>query len=335
MYELKPIRYKKEYEEIIARRILKWLYENFYKGCFKIIDKNYIDNASNILIEAIKSGLIYYQDGAFYSKNARFSNTIAKELERIGAKYSKYCKAYLIDIKKLDIQLVWAIESLKAQTGLTADAIREYLTSQIGRLEELFKTLVIDTAVEKIMQDLQKRLFKTLDEKKISVISPKLTDFKKNEIAKNYTNNLEYRIRGWVEADIIKMRETAGQMAIEGKSKKAIADYIKKEFKVKDKKKSLFLARNETALATTAYLKAKYQEEGFTSFKWHTIQDGRERKLHRELNGKIFRFDDPPVIHESRGKVQKGLPGETYNCRCSFSPVYDKEFLENKRKRKR
>ena len=44
-------------------------------------------------------------------------------------------------------------------------------------------------------------------------------------------------------------------------------------------------------------------EEGFEEFKWITNIDGRERELHKELNGKIFRFDDPPIIDERTGRI--------------------------------
>ena len=86
----------------------------------------------------------------------------------------------------------------------------------------------------------------------------------------------------------------------------------------------------DASIATTSYLQAKYQDEGFTHFKWVTNLDGRERKLHKELNGKIFAFNDPPIIYERTG--QKGLPGETYNCRCSMIPIANKQWLENRRK---
>ena len=102
-----------------------------------------------------------------------------------------------------------------------------------------------------------------------------------------------------------------------------------KEFGV-SQRKAEFLARNETAIATTSYLQAKYRKEGFTHFKWHTNLDGRERPLHRELHNKIFAFDNPPIIDERTG--QRGLPAETYNCRCTFSPVATKEFWENRKK---
>ena len=125
------------------------------------------------------------------------------------------------------------------------------------------------------------------------------------------------------------MRDVVGQMAIEGKSRIDIANYISKEFGIAQRH-AVFLARNETAIATTSYLQAKYKEEQIVFFKWKTNIDGRERPLHKELNNKIFRFDNPPIIDERTG--QRGLPGETYNCRCSMVPIIDKEFFDRRHK---
>lgn len=60
-------------------------------------------------------------------------------------------------------------------------------------------------------------------------------------------------------------------------------------------------------------------------FIWKTITDGRERELHKQLNNTTWRYDDPPVIDERTG--QKGLPGETYNCRCDAIPFSDDSYF--------
>ena len=335
--ELKPVKYKKKYENQIARKISEWFYDNIYYGCIELI-KNPVENAQDDLRRAIRSGNIFYQSGAFYSLNGRFSNSIALELEKIGAKYSRYRKAYVLTADKIPLDILWAIKTTGAETSAIALALQTYLTSQLGALDKLIKNFFINSIVENMFFDLQERVNKTISEKKIPIISPKLDDKTAREIASEYTNNLEFWIKDWAQDEIIKMREAVGQMAIDGKSKKTIAQYIMTQKKVSERK-ALFLARNETGIVTTTYLKAKYQAEGYVNFKWLTNMDGRERPLHKELNGEIFRFDDPPVIYRviKNGVViseQKGLPKQTYNCRCDFTPVFDKEFLENRRKRR-
>ena len=330
--ELKRIRYKKEYEKIIADKIIEWLWDNIFSECLEILKKQTVYNDDSIIRQALQDGLIYYQDNAFYSRSGRFSSRISQELQRIGAKYSKYRNAFLIDKVKLPTEILWAIDTLSAQTSVKVLLIQSFLTKQLAELTKKEKRIVFTSAVETIMQDLQERVYKNAQDRKIELITPKISDFRANEIAKNYTNNLDFWIKNWLESEdfnnvtIPKMRETVGQMAIEGKSTKDIENYLLQSF-TKSKKHAKFLARNETAIATSSYLSAKYQEEGFESFKWITNLDGRERPEHRQLNGQVFQFNDPPVIDLRTG--QKGLPGQTYNCLTGDMQITS-PFLHNR-----
>ena len=322
---LKPISYKKSYENLIASKIIVWMWINIFQECFKILKANTVINDSNIIREAIISGKIQYQDGVFTGK---FTNAISLELEKLGAKYSKFRKGYILARESLPTEIIWAIDTAKAAAFAKATAINKFLTEQLANLGKLAKKLIFDDAVNAIMKNLQERVYKNAKQHKIELITPKLDDFMQNEIAKRYTENLDFWIKNWTEEQMIKMRDVVGVMAQEGKSTKDIAEYIQRQFG-ESQRHSQFLARNETAIATSSYLSAKYESEGFTSFKWHTILDRRERPLHHELNGKVFRFDNPPIIDARTG--QKGLPGQTYNCRCTFSPYVDSEFLKNRR----
>lgn len=310
MNELTPIKYKKAYEDIITNQIVVWMWANIFKECFDILKNDTIMNDSSIIRDAIIRGILRYENGAFYS-NTHVGIKIAQELESIGAKYSKSKKCWTISKDKLPNNITWAIETVKAKTYAKVQAIKGFLDYQLAHINEVIGKLTFDTAVKAIMSDLQKRVYANAKKHKIELITPKIDDFRANEIVKNYTNNLDFWIKDWTEQEIVQMREVVGQMSIEGKSVKSLEEYLIKQFGV-SQTKARFLARNETAIATTSYLVSKYQSEGFTKFKWHTTLDGRERELHKELNNQIFRFDNPPIIDQRTG--ERGLPGETYNC---------------------
>lgn len=313
---MKLIEPSKYFDDKIAKQIINWEWLWYYKPMLDILKPKSVNNDENVIIDAVKSGLLYYQNGAFYSKSGRFSNRIALELEKIGARYSKYGRCYRIS--KLPTNIAWIVETTKAKVFSDVLAIKKMLDFSIGSLDEIIKHLKVTDVAEAMFQDLQDRTYKMFQQNKIQTIAPKMTDFRAKEMAENYTDSLEYYIKDWQQNEIVKMREVVGQMAIDGESRVTIANYIESQFKV-SQRKAKFLARNESSIAVAEYLKAKYEEEGFEEFKWITNIDGRERELHKELNGKIFRFDDPPVIDERTG--QRGLPGETYNCRCKFIPV--------------
>lgn len=57
----------------------------------------------------------------------------------------------------------------------------------------------------------------------------------------------------------------------------------------------------------------RQKELGLTSFVWRTVGDERVRDEHAALEGKTFKYDDPP---------DGELPGEPINCRCSAEPDF-------------
>ena len=61
---------------------------------------------------------------------------------------------------------------------------------------------------------------------------------------------------------------------------------------------------------------------GCEEFDWHHNGGSKEpRQLHRDvLNGKRFRYDNPPVIDNRTG--ERGLPAQAINCNCTGRPVY-------------
>lgn len=323
---LKSIKPLKLFDDKIAKEIINWEWNWYYKPILDILKPNYVVNDNNTLVEALKSGAIYYQNDGFYSKTGRFSNRIALELEKIGARYSKYGRCYRLVKDKLPQNLLWAIETVNAEVFTKVTAIKKVMDVTLGELDNIIKNLKLVDIAEEMVLNLEKRFNDNLKANKIETIAPKMTDYRAREFARNYTDNLEFYIKKWQPEEITKMREVVGQMAIDGESRLTIQEYIQNQFKV-SQRKAKFLARNESSIAVTEYLSAKYQEEGFTEFKWITNLDGRERPLHKELNGKIFRFDNPPIIDERTG--QRGLPGETYNCRCTFVPILDRKILNS------
>jgi len=325
-FELKPIKYAKTYDDLIISRLKSWLWNDIFKDCFELLKNNQVENAQDVLEQAIKKNRIYYSNGAFYSNTGRFSNTIARELERYGAKYNRQRNAYVI--KELPTQLAWVVETTKAVTTTKAEAVMNLLASKLGTLTTEEKHIAIEGLVEKIMLNLQERVYANAKAQKIELITPKLTEFQTNEIAKKYVENLDFWIKNFETEKIPEMRKGILNMTLEGKSLPQIEQYLQKEWNI-SQDRIKFLARNESAIATSSYLSSKYQAEQIHYFKWNAIMDNRTREHHRKLNGQVFRFDDPPIIDEKTG--QRGLPAETYNCRCTMTPIIDKDYLKRRR----
>ncbi len=79
------------------------------------------------------------------------------------------------------------------------------------------------------------------------------------------------------------------------------------------------IARTEIAKANSAMTTARAQYVGATHYYWRTAGDEAVRESHAELDGQIFRFDDPPEIDDEGAHG----PGEVYNCRCYAEPIIE------------
>ena len=74
--------------------------------------------------------------------------------------------------------------------------------------------------------------------------------------------------------------------------------------------------------------RTRQESAGVKEYIWRSSGDERVRACHRELDGKTFRYDDPPAMWymTKRGKIYTGRhcnPGEDYQCRCVAKPVFD------------
>lgn len=81
--------------------------------------------------------------------------------------------------------------------------------------------------------------------------------------------------------------------------------------------KARLIARTETSRASTALTEARAKHVGSTMFIWRSSGDSDVREEHREVNGKAFRWDDPPTFKDGNSY----LPGCFPNCRCYAEPI--------------
>ena len=139
----------------------------------------------------------------------------------------------------------------------------------------------------------------------------------KEKIAETYTNTMNFYVKDFGDERIPLMRQKVQDLVVKGARMDEVRKMLEYEFGVWGNK-AKFLSQNETNIMLAELKKVEYQKQGFDKFIWRTITDGRERDLHRHLNGHIYRYDDPPIIDSRTG--QRGLPGQTYNCRCTAIP---------------
>ena len=99
-----------------------------------------------------------------------------------------------------------------------------------------------------------------------------------------------------------------------------LKNYLSK-FYGQSSRKAKNVALDQTRKAYNNINKQRMMAAGLNSFEWiHSGGGLKPRQEHIELSGKIFSFDDLPVIVPDTG--EKGIPGQAINCGCTMRPVY-------------
>lgn len=397
METLRPVEISEYYINRIASAMSKYFWDNIFKGIFEILKDKTIQNTKNDLLIALRSGKVWYEDGAFRTQK-RFSNKVSQTLEEMGAVFKR--NAYYIDRRKIPIDVRNLIDFVKADAIRKGLSVEEYMAGLLTALSELSPEQVIKTIAFQMFKKLEVDILKSAQEKKLPVIELEITkpnikisrakqkelqeywkkrdeqakvirdkiaqtddedkkqelreklaehqrktfenapqveikldEYKLNKtsekLAQDYVYNMNYWVKKWEVKDIIKMRQEVADMVKRGARVPELQEYFIKHWK-QSKSKALFLATNESHLAGSVIQATQYQQLGCTQFKWGRSASKEKRKLHEQYYGKIFSFDNPPIIDEKLGI--RGLPRQIWNCKCFMlcvAPSFD-EYLKKK-----
>lgn len=74
------------------------------------------------------------------------------------------------------------------------------------------------------------------------------------------------------------------------------------------RKRANFIASDQSNKFNAYLTELRQEEAGIDEFVWETAKDGRVRDSHRALQGRVFKWKEPPSV---------GLPGTPIRCRCT------------------
>ena len=345
----KPVQISEYFLRQIAAGLKKEIYDSMFKQIFEVLNSNSIYNDKKTLINAIRSGRIYYENGAFRSSKP-FSNAVADELEKIGAKF-KY-GAYYIERATLPLELENTLAIVAARESAKIGALNGLLvklSELIGQESavRLFISKAVDRMYSKLIKDLEET---TQDGGKVPVIELVRTKEQSKKVTEDYIHNMDYWVKKWKEKEIVKMRQDVANMVKDGARTETIKKYFMNRWGIAERKAE-FLARNESGIAGSVIKATHYQDMGCTHFKWLRSTSKEKRELHLEyaketgnqygLGGtNIFSFSDPPIIEQikvgnsfvPKPDGQKGLPQQTYNCSCNLVGIKNPQYYINRKK---
>lgn len=99
--------------------------------------------------------------------------------------------------------------------------------------------------------------------------------------------------------------------------KTALADYIENQARI-ESNRAVLIASDQVGKLNGRLMRYEQQRAGITHYRWETMQDSRVRPSHRERQGEIFSWEEPP---------SDGHPGEAVRCRCVADPVFETDTL--------
>lgn len=311
MKYLAPLPLKDKYYRYVQAEIQRIFDELIYKPIYRAMREAEIRNdmGSDALYQAIREGKVWYEDGRFFGT---FNAKISKRLQEMGATYNPKSGTWSYNgVLPIEVSLATAAAASRYR------AIRQAVLSTLDTLN----IRSID-AVSKI-PNMYKQTIKWMDDDfrkavKAVTIPPKLTEEQENIIASEWGFNLDLYIRNWTNENILKLRQMVQTEAFEGRRAESMIAAIEQNYGVSTRK-AKFLARQETSLLMSKFHETRFRQLGMDEYKWETAEDERVRHDHELLHGRIFRWDDPPVVDRSTGR--KGNPGEDFNCRCVAIPI--------------
>lgn len=307
---LSPIKETSEiYEKIMDYLADIWRKEIYVPLMKDIVRKSLIKNAYQDLVDAISSGQIQYIDAHF---EGSFSSAVSRELKKLGAVWDRKHGWWTIPQSKLTNDMRMAIGTSQSRFQSMSNRIVQKLNDMIpADIAEKFQAQkLFDMALHRVNGQMKKQ---------ISVM-PELTKDQSARISKEYVNNMQLYIKDWTEKEILELRNKISENSYKGNRYEDMVKIIQDSYGV-SRNKAKFLARQETSLMITKFQQTRYQSAGVNEYKWRTVAGSPKhpvRTMHKALDGKIFTWDNPPIVDE---KGNRKNPGQDYNCRCTAVPI--------------
>ena len=246
--------------------------------------------------------------------------TVAPQLTKEARKQltTEYNKNIQKDIKE------WTQKEIKA----LREEVRAQIDTSEGTLRKKVETIkkkiaTISPAAVAAKFDGSKILDRTIFEANESIkekikgvtVAPQLTKEARKQLTTEYNKNIQKDIKEWTQKEIKALREEVEAFVFKGGRAEDLKDIIRKSYG-ESESRSKFIAAQETRLMTAKFRESRYRSAGSEGYYWRTVKGSPGhpvRPTHEVLNGKFFKWTDPPVTSNDG---RRNHPGEDYNCRC-------------------
>ncbi len=315
--QLRPIKESTEDYDRLELAIKSLLRRKLYLPLLEILDEpaKVLKNARSPVLDALASGRITYDLGKFHG---RFDSEISKELRNMGARWDRTQGSWIIPRSSLSLDYRNAIDAslfnFEKKLARIDKRLSEILPDDIA--DALKPSKYFDRALWKVDKDLASTL------EKITVL-PELTPEQRKQIADEWQDNMKLWIKNFSQEEIERLRKSLRTNVFTGNRYETAVKTIQRSYGVSENK-AKFLARQETSLLMTKHKQVRYEEAGVREYRWGCVAGSANhpvRPWHKALEGKVFRWDNPPITTEPGEPARRNNPGQDYNCRCFAQPI--------------
>ena len=320
---------KDSVSEPIEEEINKIFYKVLWEPLLEVLEKYNLDlfeNAVTVgiaeIIKAMKSGKISMERNKLsVTFTGKFNATISKEFKKLGGKYNQKTKSWNLPYKKLPQEINVAQGQIKVKDEQMQRDMIQALPS-LDQVSELIKKNDewLEENIHKAVEDMESD-WQTAS--RDLAISPEFTTAQREDIAKAYTDNMNLYVTDFSEKQIKELRLIMEEGISTGARSSSLIKELQGRFDISENK-AKFLAKQETRLLSTQYLHQRASVAGVKTFRWSTSNDSKVRDIHKKLNKQVFSMDNLPVIHSGKNGDERGLPGQTFGCRCRAIYIFDK-----------
>lgn len=214
-------------------------------------------------------------------------------------------------IKAIRKRIARAFAQIRSAASVTAPAAAQGIAKRFA------------TTVERTNRAAMNAQFEAVSSIQLFGKSPAIDEMLRETIRENAT-----RIVSIPTKQISQVEEVMHAALQRGTRVETLRDQISERFAVSESRAST-IARTETSTFNAKVAQARVEDLGVVEYEWSCSNDERVRgrpggtyedssEDHWHLNGKVFRYDDPPVVDEKHGI--RANPGERPNCRCVAKP---------------
>ena len=217
------------------------------------------------------------------------------------------------------------IENSNIMTKLSAffDRVKRSLENAFGLFDIKKRINKIAKLTHKLsMKEWKKTVDKTLG---INLLEDYYSgDVYEDMLQRWVSNNVEL-IKTIPHSSLGKMKELIYDGYMSGRTTTNIIKDIQTQYG-RDKRHATLIARDQTAKLNAEITQYQQRDAGIEEYEWSTSGDIRVRDSHKQLNGKIFHWNAPPVVDKRTGR--RCHPGEDYQCRCCALAVFNFDTLD-------